>query len=179
MSMEAVAMAARVSKATIYRRWPSKDALIVDLIAGAWDGDAGEDDAAERGTDARTELLAWVRGGLRDERTPRGSALQHLLLRAAEDPALAANLRRRVLARQRELFGAIVQRGIEAGQLRSDLDARTLLDLICGPVVYRQLLSPSTPVRDPDHLAGVIVDMLWPGIRAGAPTDAGSPSGLQ
>jgi AcrR family transcriptional regulator len=181
MSMEAVATAARVSKATIYRRWPSKDALIVDLIAGAWeDRDSGvADDPGGAVPDARAELREWVREALLAQRSPQGVALQHLVRRAAEDPALAASLDRRVLARQVELFEVIVRRGVDAGQLRPDLDVQTLLDLVRGPVLYRRLIAPAPPVQDPDGLADAILDMLWPGIRAGAPDDAGSPSGLQ
>jgi AcrR family transcriptional regulator len=174
MSMQAVAAAARVSKATIYRRWPSKDALVLELVAGAADDQAddqaGDPEGAASGPpDARAELMAWVRSGLEAERSPRGAALVHLVRRASEDPALAASLRRRVLERHRERFLAIVERGVGAGQIRPDLDAGTLLDLVSGPLLYRSLMGPPGPGdRDPAEHAGVIVDMLWPGIRAAA-----------
>ncbi|HXM56253.1 MAG TPA: TetR/AcrR family transcriptional regulator [Candidatus Dormibacteraeota bacterium] len=165
MSMEAIAVAAKVSKATIYRRWPSKDALVMDLIARA----AGDDD--DEGwlpaqMDARSELQRWVREGLAAERSPRGAALRHLLRRAAEDPALAASLVRRTLRSHRERFAAIVERGVRTGQIRPHVDAATLLDLLSGPVLYRQLIEPDAHAeRDPDALARTIVDLVWPGIR--------------
>jgi AcrR family transcriptional regulator len=171
MSMQAVAAAARVSKATIYRRWPSKDALILDLVAGV--PEAAVADPASPATapaDARAELLAWVRAGLEAVRSPHGAALQHLVRRATEDPALAASLRRRVLERHRERFLAVVERGVRAGQIRPDVDAATLLDLVSGPLLYRSLLGvPDTQDPDPAEHAGAIVEMLWPGIRATPP----------
>jgi AcrR family transcriptional regulator len=173
MSMQAVAAAARVSKATIYRRWPSKDALILDLVAGAAEDEAGDPGEAPSGAaDARAELLAWVRAGLDAERSPQGAALQHLVRRATEDPILAASLRRRVLERHRDRFMAIVERGVGSGQIRPDLDAPTLLDLVSGPLLYRRLIAAPEPAdRDPADHAVAIVDMLWPGIRAVSPSD--------
>ena len=168
MSMEAVAAAARVSKATIYRRWPSKDALVLDLVAGAWeDAPAQSERPAAGPADARSELLDWVRAGLEGERSPRGAAMQHLVRRAIEDQALAASLRRRVLERHRDRFATIVERGVRAGQIRPDLDVATLLDLVSGPLLYRRLIAPSgANEREPADRAQAIVDMLWPGIRA-------------
>jgi AcrR family transcriptional regulator len=173
MSMQAVAAAARVSKATIYRRWPSKDALILDLVAGAAEDAAGDPgDPPSATADARAELLAWVRAGLEAERSPQGAALQHLVRRATEDPILAASLRRRVLERHRDRFMAIVERGVGNGQIRPDLDAATLLDLVSGPLLYRRLIAAPEPAdRDPADHADAIVDMLWPGIRAISPSD--------
>jgi AcrR family transcriptional regulator len=165
MSMQSVAAAARVSKATIYRRWPSKDALIMELVAGAAEERAG--DPPHGSGDARADLLEWVRRGLEGERTPAGAALQDLLRRAAEDPELAADLRRHELRRHRERFAAIVDRGVRAGQLRPGLDAATLVDMLSGPVLYRRLLDPgAAPPLAPAEQARVIVDVVWPGIRA-------------
>jgi AcrR family transcriptional regulator len=168
MSMEAIAGAARVSKATIYRRWPSKDALVLDLIAGAAGEAAGAVEEALPGPgDARADLLEWVRAGLEAGRRPEGGALQHLVRRAAEDPALAANLTRRVLRTHRERFSAIVERGVRAGQIRPHLDVETLLDLLSGPVLYRHLLDAAPPpAADAEAQARTIVDLVWPGIRA-------------
>jgi AcrR family transcriptional regulator len=166
MSMEAIAVAAKVSKATIYRRWPSKDALVMDLIAGA----AGSDDAVDREpfvpADARAELLGWVREGLEAERSPSAAALQHLVQRAAEDPVLAARLVRRTLRSHRARFAGIIERGVRSGQIRPHVDPSTLLDLLSGPVLYRRLIDPDARAApDPDVQARAIVDLVWPGIR--------------
>jgi AcrR family transcriptional regulator len=168
MSMQAVAAEARVSKATIYRRWPSKDALILDLVAGAAEEPAGDPETAAAALpDARAELLHWVRSGLQAEHSPQGAALQHLVRRAAEDPSLAASLRRRILRGHRDRFVAIIERGVDAGQIRAGLDMVTLLDLVCGPMLYRRLIAATDPSdRDPAEQADAIVDMLWPGICA-------------
>lgn len=165
-SMEAIAVAARVSKATIYRRWPSKDALILDLIAVTADEAAPPDGDELPAVDCRSDLLAWVRSGLEAARRPEGAALLHLVRRAAEDPSLAASLVRRVLLGHRERFAAIVDRGVRSGQLRQHLDVGTLLDVLSGPVLYRHLLEPAPPARDPDQQARTIVDLVWPAIRA-------------
>jgi AcrR family transcriptional regulator len=165
MSMEAVAVAAHVSKATIYRRWPSKDALVHDLI-GMAAGRRFEDVRVGSG-DVRDDLVQWVRRGLEEERGPLGAALQHLVRRAVEDPSLAASLRRQELRRRRESFARIVEEGIRSGQLRQDLDPDLLLDMVSGPVVYRRLLEPATgPPLDPAGQAHAIVDIVWPGIDA-------------
>lgn len=170
MSMEAIAVAARVSKATIYRRWPSKDALILDLIAGAAEADevADPSDGTLPGpADARADLLEWVRAGLEAGRHPEGAALQHLVRRATEDPALAANLTRRVLRRHRDRFSELIERGVRAGQIRPQIDVETLLELVSGPMLYRRLLdSAAPPAADPEGEARAIVDIVWPGIRA-------------
>ncbi len=169
MSMEAVAVAARVSKATIYRRWPSKDALILDLVAGTEEpGEPVRPDAQPSASaDARSNLVAWVRSAIEAGDSPRGAALRHLVRRAAEDPALAATLRRRILGRHRDRFADIVEQGVRAGEMRRDLDVAVLLDMVNGPVLYRCLLDSSeSTTRDPSEQARVIVDMIWPGIRA-------------
>jgi len=171
MSMQAVAAAARVSKATIYRRWPSKDALVLDLVAGAIADSTGDHRGPpRRATDARGELQAWVRAGLETEHSPLGAVLQHLVRRAAEDQVLAARLRSSVLEQHRRRFAAIVERGIDAGQIRPDLAVGPLLDLVSGPLLFRGLIAGSGAADgDPTEYARLIVDILWPGIRATPP----------
>jgi AcrR family transcriptional regulator len=163
--MEAIAVAAHVSKATIYRRWPSKDALILELITRAADEPPNVEEPGSG--DTRADLQEWVRRALDEERTPLGAALQQLVRRAAEDPALAANLRRRELRRHRDRFAAILERGVSAGQVRADLDLPTLLDMLSGPALYRRLLDPGPPaMHEPGDQARAIIDIVWPGIRA-------------
>lgn len=167
MSMESVAVAARVSKATIYRRWPSKDALVLDLIALAGGHELDECRSGESG-DVRADLVGWLRRSFEDASGPRAAALQHLVQRAAEDPTLAAGLRRRELRLRRERLAAIIERGIRSGQIRPDLDAAVLLDMVCGPLLYHRLLEPaSAPPTDPAGRALAIVEIVWPGICAG------------
>src|SRR5260370_15750722 len=93
MSMEAVAAAARVSKATIYRRWPSKDALVLDLVAGASDDmDETMEPPAAAAADAPAELLPWVQAVAQAEHSTQAAPEQPLPPPAFESHAPARHI---------------------------------------------------------------------------------------
>ena len=71
-----------------------------------------------------------------------------------------------MLRTHQERFSAIVERGVRAGQIQPHVDVDTLLDLVSGPVLYRNLLDVTPPAADAEARARTIVDLVWPGIQA-------------
>jgi AcrR family transcriptional regulator len=157
LSMEAVAARAGVGKATVYRRWPNKEALVMDAIA-ALKGGSGE---APGGT-VRDDLVALL------------GRLQHPSTRAARImPCLAPELHRNPglydryiewLEARREVFRDVLRRGIATGELDPDLDIELTLALLTGPMTLQSTLSWH-PRLDPDGLPERVVDTVLKGIR--------------
>lgn len=137
LAVDAVAKRAGVGKTAIYRRWPSKEAMVLDLVSSTA---VDAIDIPDTGT-----LRGDVRGFLSDA----SDALEHplaariipdLLAEAARNPELADVLLAGVRDPRRAKAAAMVRRAIDRGELPGDTDVERALDFLAGPLYWRLCL---------------------------------------
>jgi AcrR family transcriptional regulator len=157
-TVEAVAERAGVGKATIYRRWATREDLL--LAAGGEMGPCpGDPDCGN----LRDDLLVIV-GGLVSmvTETPVGALLPATVDEAARNPEMRSRLDAFIDAR-RATVRTVLARAAARGELRDGLDHELVIDLLSGPVFTRILLT-GAPLK-----AGVaerIVDTVLTGALA-------------
>jgi AcrR family transcriptional regulator len=158
VSMDAVAERAGVSKATIYRWWPSKERLVLDaLVEWASAGSPQRDTGTLRG-----DLLALALPWARDIRRRQfGRVIAALITEAQADPKFAADYRRHFVEQRREPMQAAFTRAIDRGEAPADLDIEVALDLVYGPL-YHRLLHGHAPLTD--RFVQQVVDLALNGI---------------
>lgn len=134
MSMDELAKRADVSKATIYRRWANKEALVIDALRSAM----SPIDDVDTGT-LRGDLDLYL-GELvaRFEQNPMNDVLPHLIEAGCHDPAIQSSLDDYVQFRRRPLR-RIYEHALARGEIDADLDV--LIDATIGPFIYRRLLT--------------------------------------
>jgi AcrR family transcriptional regulator len=158
VSMDAVAESAGVSKATIYRWWPSKQMLALDALLD-WATAA----APPRDTGSlRGDVLALVRPWVREiRRRPFGRVIAAFVNEAQSDPEFADAYRTRFVEPRREAMRAVLARAAERGEVPVELDVEVALDLIYG-AVYHRLLHGHAALTE--HFAREVVDLALNGI---------------
>ena len=171
VSMDAVAERAGVSKATIYRWWPTKETLALDALYTEWD--AARPYSRDTGS-LRGDLLALLRPWARlASSRPYGRVIAALLAEAQTDPVFAAEYRQRVVEPRRDQARAVFRRAIERGEIPADTKIEVALDLLYGPL-YHRLLHGHAPLTG--RFAQDVIDMALSGIqpdqdRIATPTD--------
>ncbi len=159
VSINAIADEAGVAKQTIYRWWPSRTAVILDsLVVGTMKATP----FPETG-DIRADFEAHLRTVIRLFNSPTGQIVREMLAEAQSDSSIAAEFRERFWQPRRELSQRRLERGIELGLVRSDIDHEIVLDAIYGPL-WTRLLIGHLPLTS-SH-AAKITGALWPGIAA-------------
>jgi AcrR family transcriptional regulator len=134
LRLEHVAARAGVGKATIYRRWDSKEALAGELLADL----AGPHIAVRETDDTRAELLAAVVNPMRAvTETSFGPVIRALLSQIAINPTLGDPFRASVVQARRDEIARVIHRGIARGDLRPDADVDLATELLAGPVYFR------------------------------------------
>src|SRR5262245_8651424 len=134
MSMDDLAERAKVSKATIYRRWPSKEELVLDALRSAIRPFENVDTGS-----LRRDLEVYL--GELASRFAAGKMsdiLPHLIEVACHDEKLRSSLDDYIESRRLPLR-EVLERGQARGELTRDIDLEVLLDAILGPFAYRKL----------------------------------------
>jgi AcrR family transcriptional regulator len=150
-----IAARAGVHETSIYRRWGTRENLLIDALLEATEGLRVPDTGS-----LREDLIAYARDLADFLTTPVGHALERTLAVAGDDPDTRA-ARDRYWASRSERSQQMVVRAIERGELPDTVDPRLVIEMLVSPVHFRVVLT-RVPV-DADMPARV-VDALLAGI---------------
>lgn len=137
-SMDAISRSSGVSKATIYRHWPDKDTLCLEVMLYLHGLDK-ELPVFDSG-DLRADIVAQLRyDPAEDRKALRERIIPHLMAYAAHNRVFGDAWRSRVLLPVRTSLRALIERGKSRGVLRADLDPEVGLALLLGPMIYQKV----------------------------------------
>ena len=157
-SIEAVAKRARAGKPTIYKWWPGKTALLLDVYHRQKPASVHMDTGSVEG-----DLVAFLTGVFAHwGDTGAGQVFRFVIAEAQRDEAAAASLAE-YSAERRLQSGEIFQRGIDRGELAADIDVGLCADMLAG-FIWQRLLTGRIE-RDPTQLRQVARQMVR-GLRA-------------
>ncbi len=161
LTMDAVAAEAGVGKATIYRRWRTKQDLVVDTISDLAMAEGTSPDTGSLEGDLRTVMHQYV-GVLTG---PTGSAIQSLLSTMPHHPALAAAFRNGPVEVWRNGFEEVWARAERRGEVPAGME-HTLIGETVGALLVQRWLITGWPLDD--TVADQILDtVVLPVIRHG------------
>jgi AcrR family transcriptional regulator len=157
LTMDAVAAQAKAGKATLYRRWSTKAALVVDAILRSKETlQAPETDTGS----LRGDLIAMAcgHGGLCDERTSHTMA--GVITALHHDPDFAEEFRTRVVLPKLEVGRRVFERARARGEITADLDLDLFAPALAGIVLHRSFVL-GLPV-DEKTVARVVDEIILP-----------------
>jgi AcrR family transcriptional regulator len=142
VTIDGIARKVRRARTSLYRRWPSKRALVAYAVVS----EMGHNPAADTGV-LRGDLEAAVQTFLNAFAGPLGQALAGLVADMARDEALAQIIRQEVLAARRKSMREAFARARARGEVRRDLDVELALDMLTGPFYFRTLFGHAPITR--------------------------------
>jgi AcrR family transcriptional regulator len=162
VTCEAIAQRAGASKATIYRWWPHKEAVMLEALRESVAQELPFPDSGSLKEDIRIQLRNFVKL----LRSSRGRVFKGMIAAAQSDSKVAAAFLTIWVLPRREF----ARRGLEkyAGELRPGVDLGVVLDQIYGPLYYRLLIGHETLTT---KLADQITELVW-GAIATPPNNA-------
>ncbi|WCN83677.1 TetR/AcrR family transcriptional regulator [Micromonospora sp. LH3U1] len=159
LSIEAIAARAGVGKATIYRRWAGKDALLLDALRRL----KGVLPQPE-GHSIRDDLILLV-GAIGKNVDPRAAKIMPCLVPEVNRSPDHFQLYQNIIAPRRQLMREVLRRGIDEGTLRADIDVEVTMALLTGPMLIQRVLQWN-PDLDERTLPEQVVDTVLKGLRA-------------
>ncbi|HKF00180.1 MAG TPA: TetR/AcrR family transcriptional regulator [Actinomycetes bacterium] len=160
LTMEGVAAGARTGKAALYRRWPCKEDLVVEALDHAL---PSRTDLPDHGS-VREDVLDLLRRMTAMINSPTGCALQSLMAEIDKDHPFARLLHERVLLPRKRMFLAVLERGVERGEVRPEA-VNPLVAEVGPAMVVQRFLADGAPVPDAFVVSvvdGVLMPLLQP-----------------
>ena len=156
MSMDAVAARAHASKATIYRRWPGKQELVLDAVRARGVGlTVAEDTGSLRG-----DLVATYRSAIHGSAADDADLIAGVLRAMRTAPELADCVRSQVIESKCDVSRVIVARAVARGELPAETDP-LILHEVASALWFHRVLVVGGPVDD-GFIAHVVDDVLMP-----------------
>jgi AcrR family transcriptional regulator len=166
-SIESIAHRAGVGKPTIYRRWRSKEEIIVDALARLSD----EADVLTEGTvrERLSEFVErlWARAS--HAHTDGSTLLGQVVGEIHRSPELRDAVRSTFVARRRARLAALLREGIGSGEIDPNVDVDVAVDAILSPLLARKLVTGGTVSS---AVGRTMVDLMFQGLAPRAPGGA-------
>ncbi|GAA3073774.1 TetR/AcrR family transcriptional regulator [Streptosporangium carneum] len=161
LSIEAVAARAGASKQTIYRRWSSKGALLLDSLLSLNEPDLDYPDTGDIVADLRAQIHSAV-----DllARPPFGPLFKALIGEAQHEPRIAAALNERFIAPQADKTVARLKTARDQGQLSPAFDLDLAMAILSGPLYFQFLITQEQLTHE---YVDRILDALFTGMGPG------------
>jgi AcrR family transcriptional regulator len=137
ITVEGIAERAGVSKATIYKWWPNKAAVVLDGFFAATESMLEVPDTGS----AKEDLLVQASNLAAFLTSSKGKVITELIAEGQSDENVAKEYRNRYFNPRRLISHHILERGMERGELKKDLDIELSIDLIFAPLFYRLLIT--------------------------------------
>jgi AcrR family transcriptional regulator len=156
-SMDAIAEASGVSKATTYKHWPDKDRLVLEVM-GYLHGLDEEPPVFDSG-DFRADLIAQLQyQPATDRQAMREKMMPHMIAYASRNPVLGVAWRARVVEPARVALTNLIRRGERRGILRHGIDPEIGIALLLGPMMYRHVFTHKMGQKGPRNLEVQVAD---------------------
>ena len=151
-SVEAVATRAKASKATMYRRWPTK----ADLVLAAFIEGTRESASPPNTGSLRGDLLEIGRATCERarEHTP---TMRAVLNEMSHSPGLQAVMQEQFVLQRRLVFESVLADAVKRGEIPSAAIHEELFDLMAGYLVFRSVMSDRPPT---DETVEAVVDRV-------------------
>ena len=157
--MDAIAEISGVSKATIYKHWTDKDALLLEMMAEA-NGLHNRPQFDSGNT--RADMLAVLSYRPSERAEFRERIMPHFMAYSARNPAFGNAWRHMVMEPPRKELRHLLELGIKKGELSPKLNQDLSLALLLGPIIYWHVfLNGKRPTGNPKSLAEGVIDAFW------------------
>lgn len=158
VTVEKIAERAKVSKATIYKWWPNKAAVVMDGFLSAAMSRLPVPDTGS----VVNDIIIQASNLAKFLTSREGKVINELIGEGQFDLKLAAEYRLRYFNPRRLDSRRILERGVQRGELKEDLDLELCIDLIYGPIFYRLLVTGETLEED---FIRVLIKYAFEGIQ--------------
>jgi AcrR family transcriptional regulator len=164
-SMDAVARRSGVSKATIYKHWADKEALMLEMLA--WVSGLNDRPAFDSGN-IRADIVAVLAHKPKDNSEWRERVTPHIVSYGAAHPAFGLAWRQMMMEPPRRELRRLIDEAVAAGELVAGLDMDAALALLLGPVLYWHIFRKNQKEKaDVRPLATAVVDAFWAAFGTG------------
>jgi len=155
LTMDAVAARAHASKATIYRRWPGKAALVVDALQRSKGSMVDPDTGSLTG-----DLEAMSEGFCSPENSFNAKIMLGLITALAHDAEIRDVFRERMIEPRMEAMRTLFERAVERGEVSRECNLDLLVSLFPALLIQQVLITGELP--DAEFVKQVRRDVILP-----------------
>jgi len=159
LTIEAVAARAGVGKATVYRWWPNKAELVIAAFVSAVEEELRFPSTGPVLESIHEQMKRWAQ----IFRSPLGQIVATVIGAGQSQPEILEAFRRHWIEPRRLEARRLLRQAMESGEIRSDIDPDTALDLFYGPL-YLRLMIRHAPLDTP--FVNEVFNVVKPVLRA-------------